>query len=375
MKAQLLIGMLFAATLVGCGKSTQGLVTDSVQSNQDAATLGDWESSESHPEVLFSRWREEAKDPSKAVSLKTEICEALGKLDGQSLTVFEEEIGKAENKELISGCRKDLRDQLNAYYADQRSRLPGTVDARVKTSSQNQFRFPDNVQVRDFSNGYYAVSGDVAKKEVILTFDDGPSGAYTPSILRSLKEVNAKAMFFHLGKSVRANPEIVKQVAAGGHSVGSHSVTHRCLGTRDICARNNGRLLTFDEAVDEIKGGHQAIYDVLGWVDPTFRFPFGETSPELRNFLKSNSVGEFYWSIDSEDWKAQSNEDMLRNTLAQIDQRGRGIVLFHDIQRKTAETLPAFLSELYKRGYSVVVLKPADPSARYNSKLVKKKLP
>lgn len=375
MKAQLLIGMLFALTLVGCGKSTEGLVTDSVQSNQDAPTLGDWESSESHPEVLFSRWRAESKDAAKALSLKTEICDALARLDGQALTVFEEEIRKPENKELLSGCRKDLHDQLNTYYADQRSRVPGSVDARVNSHSQNQFRFPENVQVRDFSNGYYAVSGDVAKKEVILTFDDGPSGVYTPSILRSLKEVNAKAMFFPLGKSVRANPDIVKLVAADGHSVGSHSVTHRCLGTRDICARNNGRLLSFDEAVDEIKGGHQAVYDVLGWVDPTFRFPFGETSPELRSFLKSNSVGEFYWAIDSEDWKAQSNEEMLRKTLAQVDQRGRGIVLFHDIQRKTAETLPAFLSELYKRGYSVVVLKPADPSARYNSKLVKKKLP
>ena len=183
-------------------------------------------------------------------------------------------------------------------------------------------------------------------------------------------------MFFALGKSVRANPDALKQVAADGHTVGSHTVTHRCIGSRSICARSNGgRNLTFEEASAEIKGGHQAVYDTLGFVDPFFRFPFGESSPELKNFLKENATGEFYWAIDSNDWRAQSNDDLLKNTLAQIDQRGRGVVLFHDIQRKTAETLPAFLRELYTRGYSVVLLKSSDANARFNSKLVRKKLP
>jgi peptidoglycan/xylan/chitin deacetylase (PgdA/CDA1 family) len=199
---------------------------------------------------------------------------------------------------------------------------------------------------------------------------------YTPSILRSLKEVNAKAVFFALGKAVRANPEALKMVAADGHTVGSHSVTHKCIGTRPNCkGSNGGRVMTFAEASAEVRGGHQAVYDTLGFVDPFFRFPFGESSPELKNYLKESSTGEFYWSIDSNDWKAQSNEEMMRNTLEQIDKRGRGIVLFHDIQRKTAETLPAFLRELYSRGYTVVLLKASDANARYNSKLVKKKLP
>jgi len=91
--------------------------------------------------------------------------------------------------------------------------------------------------------------------------------------------------------------------------------------------------------------------------------------------LGTNSTAQFAWNIDSEDWRAQTNDEILKKTLAQIDELKRGIVLFHDIQRRTAEILPQFLRELYNRGYSVVLLQPADPSARYNSKLVKKPLP
>jgi len=152
-------------------------------------------------------------------------------------------------------------------------------------------------------------------------------------------------------------------------------VTHACLGTRIICYNNNGRYLSFDEAVEEIKGGHQAVYDVLGWVDPFFRFPYGEISPELRSYLQTNSVGEFYWAIDSEDWKSQPNQGMIDNVLRQLELRKRGVILFHDIQRKTAESLPQILKELYNRGYSPVLLQAADPEARFNSKIVKKRVP
>jgi peptidoglycan/xylan/chitin deacetylase (PgdA/CDA1 family) len=370
-------GAIMAATLVGCGKSTHTQVADSVKDNKEAHSLVEWENSKAHPEVLFANWREEAaQDAEKAATLPKEVCDTLTALEGQELTIFEEEINNEENQSLVETCKPALKEILDIYYADQRSRLAVAVNASVRVGSKNQFKFPDNVQYRDMSNGYFGVSGDVKPKEIVLTFDDGPNGVYTPSILRTLKEVNAKAVFFALGKAVRANPEALKMVAADGHTVGSHSIDHKCLGTRSNCkSSNGGRVMTFEEASDEIRGGHQAFYDTLGLVDHFCRFPFGESSPEFKRFLKDKQTGEFYWSIDSNDWKAQSNEDMMKSTLEQIERRGRGIVLFHDIQRKTAETLPAFLRELYSRGYSVVLLKSSDANARYNSKLVRKKLP
>lgn len=134
-------------------------------------------------------------------------------------------------------------------------------------------------------------------------------------------------------------------------------------------------MFTFNEATDEIKSGHQALYDVLGWADPFFRFPYGESSTELRKFLNENSTAEFAWNIESEDWRAKPIDRYINNVLGQLEAKGRGIILMHDIQRRTAEALPQLLRELYSRGFSVVTLRSVDPADRYHSKLVKKNLP
>lgn len=378
MKKLFVSGMLIAAgSLVGCGNKVGHQVQQSVQANQDAKNLAEWEGSESNPEALFAQWKNEStQSTQKKEQLKQDLCQELQGIDGQSLSIFEEQIKLESNQELLSGCKEQLVQQLERYYAAQRATMTVPFNPLRPKATSNTFSFPDNVQKRDMSNGYFAVSGDVAKKEVVLTFDDGPSKEYTKAILAALKEVNAKAHFFELGKNVRVNPDITKAVAADGHMLGSHTITHSCIGNLKECGNaNGGKQFSFDDAVAEIKGGHQAIYDVLGWVDPIFRFPFGASTPELKKFLSQNSTAEFYWAIDTEDWKAQTNEHLLTNTLSMLDAKGRGIILFHDIQRKTSEILPQFLRELYNRGYSVVLLQPADASAKYNSKLVTKKLP
>lgn len=359
--------IIAAVFLVGCGSQLGERVQQAVTDNQEAQSLAEWEMSDANPTTLFEKWREEVQqDPGKIEKIQNEICQELKALDVQSLTIFENEIHNSENQPLLGLCQAELNKKLDDHYQSERYRFG---------QQKNKFHFQPNVQLRDVSTGYFAVSGDIARKEVILTFDDGPSGLYTSSILQSLRDVNAKAIFFQLGKNVVQNADLVKKVAADGHAIGSHSVTHSCLGTRDLCRRHNGRLFTFDEAVAEIKSGHQAVYDILGWVDPFFRFPYGETSPELQGFLKTQSTAEFAWSIDSEDWRAQSNENLLQNTLTQLEAKGRGMILMHDIQRRTSEVLPQLLLELYIRGYSIVLLQSADPAAKYNSKLVKKILP
>ena len=369
--------IVLVMALAGCGNPIEQQLQRSVVANKTAASLSEWESSPDHPELLFAQWREEVRQNPKSQSgLQRQICDKLRSMDGLSLTIFEQAIKEENNQPLILDCKKDVLAQLERHYAAERSTLKVPVNALKTMDAGNTFQFPANVQKRDTSKGYYARAGDVGPKEVILSFDDGPNSDYTPSILRTLKEVNAKAHFFELGKNVRMHPEVTRMVAADGHAIGTHSISHKCLAPTPVCYRlTGGKLLSFDEAVAEIKGGHQSVYDVLGWVEPFFRFPYGEDSVPLRNFVAANSTAQFAWNIDSEDWRAQTNDEILKKTLAQVDELKRGIILFHDIQRRTAEILPQFLRELYNRGYSVVLLQPADPSARYNSKLVKKPLP
>lgn len=363
--------MLAATSLVACQNKFEvsSGVDQAVLDNKNAASLVQWESSEAHPEVLFAQWNKQVQEGSKsAADLSKQICASLSKLDSVSLTVFEHEITELSNQSLLEGCREELIAKINKHYIDQRKTMLVNLD--TSSVSAAGFKFPDNVQKRDTSNGYYGWSGDVGKKEIVITFDDGPSGEYTDSILASLKEVNAKAVFFSQGKNAALNPEVLKRVAADGHAIGSHSMTHRCLAANTACQGKNGFLLTFDQAVKEIRDSHTVIHNILGFVDPFFRFPYGESSPELKDFLKRNKTGEFNWNMDSEDWRATTNEQLLATALSEVTRAGRGIILFHDIQRRTAEVMPQFLQEIYKRGYSVVLLQPLDPNARYNSSLV-----
>ena len=100
--------------------------------------------------------------------------------------------------------------------------------------------------------------------EVVLTFDDGPWPGNTPAVLKALADQCTKAMFFPIGKHAGWHPEILKQVAAAGHTIGSHTWSHKDLSQ-----------LTADEAKDEIEKGIAAVSIALGNkpVAPFFRFP------------------------------------------------------------------------------------------------------
>lgn len=336
-------------------------INRALEDNQKAKTQTEWQNSDSNPESLFQRWKMTNTDPKV-------VCQVLLEKTGQDLALFEEEIKAKENAELVASCRPELEAKLEKYWQMEKIKLRlSTITPLAKTS----FKFPDNVQTRDVSEGYKAVSGDLHPKELVLTFDDGPHPQYTSRILTALNEVNAKAIFFAQGKNVGPNTAILRQVGQSGHAIGSHSWDHKCLPAKGICARNNGRMLSYTEAIAEIRDGHKAVLKALGWVDPFFRFPYGESSTELKRFLIENSTGEFYWSIDSEDWKNRSPADMLSFTMSQVERQGRGIILMHDVQRKTAEALPDLLKRLYFKGYSIVLLQSANPEDRFHSKLAK----
>lgn len=64
------------------------------------------------------------------------------------------------------------------------------------------------------------------EQKVYLTFDDGPTPGITEQILDTLKEFNAKATFFCLGKQVEAAPELFARLRAEGHQVGNHTYSH-----------------------------------------------------------------------------------------------------------------------------------------------------
>src|SRR5207237_3827703 len=95
----------------------------------------------------------------------------------------------------------------------------------------------------------------LADREVVLTFDDGPWPGHTPAVLKALADECTKAVFFPIGKHASYHPEILRQVAAAGHTVGAHTWSH---------ANLNGKKMTDQLARDEIEKGYSAIKLALG---------------------------------------------------------------------------------------------------------------
>lgn len=191
--------------------------------------------------------------------------------------------------------------------------------------------------------------------EVVLTFDDGPRPGRTNTILATLDDFGVKATFLMLGSAAQANPRLAQQVAASGHTVGSHTFGHVDLGN-----------LSRQAALDEIAKGERAVQLALAGggqvLSPFFRFPYLSQTGFLRTNLTQGSMVVLDVDIDSKDYYKDSPEAISARTLERLDARGSGIVLFHDIHQRTVDTLPVFLAELEERGYSVVRLVPKDNS-------------
>ncbi|UYL10020.1 polysaccharide deacetylase family protein [Bdellovibrio sp. SKB1291214] len=371
------VGMM---SLTACGnngfETVKADLVDAVTANETVPTVDDWHASQSNPEKLFPKWKEMIANKQLTGA---EVCESLKALKDEDLALMEEQLDEASNAEMLKDCKEELALRIDNYFLNDRANMPSNLgnffedeiakaepvqhaqSAKMLTSVSGSSAkvFPNNIQYRDTSNGYYAVNADVAPGEVVLTFDDGPSEKYTEIILKTLKKMNAKAMFFALGKQVIANPAVVKMVAADGHSLGGHSMSHRCLAAKTICKNNNGgKMLSLSEATKEISGSLNAIRNTIGWVDPFFRFPYGEYDKSLTSYLNANGIGNFYWRIDSNDWRKQTSSTLVEKTMSQIKAAGKGVILFHDIQQRTAEALPEILNQLYNGGYKIVLIKP-----------------
>jgi len=196
-------------------------------------------------------------------------------------------------------------------------------------------------------------------KEVVLTFDDGPWPGHTPAVLKALAEQCTKAVFFPIGKHAGWHPEIMKQVAGAGHTVGSHTWSHKDLSK-----------LNEQEGKDEIEKGIAAVSIALGNkpVGPFFRFPALRHPPELLKYVGERNVGVFSTDMDSFDFKMRKPEQVIASVMKKLEKHGKGIVLMHDFQQATAKAAPDLLKKLKESGYKVVQVvgkTPTEPKKEY----------
>jgi peptidoglycan/xylan/chitin deacetylase (PgdA/CDA1 family) len=207
----------------------------------------------------------------------------------------------------------------------------------------------------------------LADKEVVLTFDDGPWPGNTPAVLKALADQCTKGLFFPIGKHATYHPEILKQVAAAGHTIGAHTWSH---------ANLNSKKITDQQAKDEIEKGFSAVKLALGAApSPFFRFPELQHGPASVTYLGTRNVAIFSCDLDSFDFRKNSSADKVVSTvMGKLNKLGKGIILMHDFQKHTADALPELLRQLKAGGYKVVQITakaPVQTLAEYDEMMLK----
>ncbi len=205
--------------------------------------------------------------------------------------------------------------------------------------------------------------------EVVLTFDDGPWPQRTPAVLKALASHCTRAIFFPIGKHATYEPGILKQVAAAGHSVGSHTWSHQNLMGRSV-----------QQGKDEIEKGISAVVMAVGGpTAPFFRFPALRHPPELVTYLGERNIAIFSTDMDSFDFKMRKPEQVRQAVMTKLKKYGKGIVLMHDFQQATAAAAADLLNDLKAGGYKIVHMRgkvPVKTIAAYDEEVRKEaKLP
>jgi len=183
--------------------------------------------------------------------------------------------------------------------------------------------------------GFYGETG-----KVFLTFDDGPTPDVTPWVLNQLKEHNAKATFFCLGRNVDHNPEILSQILQEGHSVGNHTYSHlKGYGTRN------------QQYFDDIDLAGNLIDSEL------FRPPYGRIlGSQITGILKNYRI--IMWDVLSYDYNRRvSGDTIARNVTRNV--RSGSIIVFHDsakARKNLYHALPLVLKFLNQEGYEMMAI-------------------
>jgi peptidoglycan/xylan/chitin deacetylase (PgdA/CDA1 family) len=196
--------------------------------------------------------------------------------------------------------------------------------------------------------------------EVVLTFDDGPWPKNTQAVLAALAAHCTKAIFFPIGLHATYEPGILKQVAAAGHAIGSHTWCHQDLSKTKGRCNVNGKVQTVEyNPKDEIEMGIRAVHWAVGGpTAPYFRFPALRQPQELIDYLGKRNIAIFSADMDSFDFKMRKPEQVRQSVMEKLKKHGKGIVLMHDFQHATAEDAMDLLNDLKAGGYKIVFMQP-----------------
>jgi len=179
------------------------------------------------------------------------------------------------------------------------------------------------------------------QKYVALTFDDGPRADTTGRLLDGLRERDAKATFFLIGRQIAGNEDLVRRMKAEGHQVGNHTWNHVRI-----------QSATYATVEQEVGCTEQALCSLLGNDTYWLRPPYGQLDQKQRSWF---CVPLIQWSVDPQDWKVK-NTETVRKAVEKVVQPG-DIILLHDFYATSVDAALEIVDDLQAQGYQFVTLK------------------
>lgn len=186
----------------------------------------------------------------------------------------------------------------------------------------------------------------ISQKVVALTFDDGPSPRYTPTLLRTLKAEGARATFFVIGQEAVRRPDLLKAEAAARMEIGNHGMHHVVL-----------RGKSESEVDSEANEAAEAIAGIIGRRPVLYRLPQGLGDTTARAVLGRLGYVIINWSVDTRDYIRQSPEALVARAMRQMAP-GR-IIIFHDgggNRQASIDAVKMLLPQLKAQGYTVTTV-------------------
>jgi len=283
---------------------------------------------------------------------------------------------------------QEVRSEVNAVYAEyseEYSALTGLLSQhRVREKWQDYIAYlrsryaVEKLVTKEIVNSFVpagGVKGDLmlknpdafltkpkqrresAEKTVVLTFDDGPHRYRTPEILDMLERYGMKAHFFVCGENLGRVDEagrasalswarrLTARMLKEGHDIGNHSYDHPNLANFPIA-----------EVRRQLEQTNHLIALHSGETNRYFRPPYGSRNQEIDELVSKLGMTTVLWNVDSRDWAVYIPEFIADDVIQQVERRGGGVVLLHDIHRQTVEAVPLILEGLQERGYETVAL-------------------
>lgn len=168
-----------------------------------------------------------------------------------------------------------------------------------------------------------ALTAPTRPGELALTFDDGPNATWTPRLLEVLAEHEVRATFFLLGGRAQAQAELVRRIAAAGHTIGNHSWSHPKL-SRTRASRVREELQRTSEELQQIVGAPVRY----------FRPPFGARRPAVFRIAHELDLKPVLWNAMTSDWSNPSAEriaERLAKKIDSLERRGYAAnIVLHD---------------------------------------------